>query len=357
MIPHSIPAADLDHVLEHTRSVWEEARGARLFLTGATGFFGAWLIESFLHANAELNLGASVVLLTRDPAAASQRLACLRDRVAVTLHQGDVRHFSAPAGAFDFVVHAATESSRQLHAGDERHMLDTIVDGSRRVLAFARDARVRRFLLVSSGAVYGRQPPWVERVAEDYQGGPDPWDPQSAYAEGKRVAELLCAFEQAAGTMSVRAARCFAFVGPHLPLDAHFAIGNFIGDALAGRPIRIRGDGTAVRSYLYMADLAVWLWTIALSPAASGAYNVGSERAVSILETAQAVAEVCAPLASIEVGARPQPGVAPHRYLPQTTRAAEELSLRELVDLNDAIGRTAAWLRQPANSTLVMNRT
>jgi dTDP-glucose 4,6-dehydratase len=230
-------------------------------------------------------------------------------------------------------------------------MVETILDGTRRVLGFANAAGVRRFLLVSSGAVYGRQPPDLDRVPEEFTGGPDPWDPHSAYAEGKRAAELLCAIEHSLGTMSVRAARCFAFVGPHLPLDAHFAIGNFIGDALAGRPIHIRGDGTAVRSYLYMADLAVWLWTIALSPAASGAYNVGSEQPISILETARSVAAVCAPRCSIQVGGRAQPDVLPHRYVPRTTRASQELSLQQAIGLDDAISRTVDWLRQAPHSS------
>jgi dTDP-glucose 4,6-dehydratase len=337
---------DLDHVLEHTCPHWEEARGARVFLTGATGFFGAWLIESFLHANTELGLGATAVVLTRDPAAARMRMATLGDRGSIELHAGDVRGFEYPPGPFDFVMHAATESSRQLHAGDSRHMFDTIVSGTRRVLDFARATGVRRFLLVSSGAVYGRQPADVEAVSEDWSGAPDVWDPGSSYAEGKRAAEMLCAIEHHAGTMSVRAARCFAFVGPHLPLDAHFAIGNFISDALRGRTIRIRGDGTAVRSYLYMADLAVWLWTMTLSPSAVGAYNVGSERGLSILETARAVAAVVAPGAAIEVGAQPQPGVAAHRYVPRTERALRSLGLQQRIGLDEGIARTVGWLRQ-----------
>src|SRR5262249_22634461 len=166
-------------------------------------------------------------------------------------------------------------------------------------LGLAHASRASRYLLLSSGAVYGRQPPDVSHLTEGHGGGPDVSDPRSAYAEGKRAAEVMAAIAAESTGLSVRVARCFAFVGPHLPLDVHFAIGNFIRDAMAGGPIRISGDGTAVRSYLYMADLAIWLWTLALSPAASGAFNVGSETAGSLLDTARVVGSVCAPDADV----------------------------------------------------------
>jgi dTDP-glucose 4,6-dehydratase len=344
-LPRPIDASDLDHVVARSRGVWEQARGTRTFLTGGTGFFGVWLAESFAHANVQLDLGAELVILSRDPAAAVARMPSLANLMGVRFHRGDVRHFEFPEGEFDRVVNGAAESSQQGHVGDHRHMFDTIVDGTRRTLAFVRHAAVPSYTLLSSGAVYGVQPANLARVPESFSGAPPLGDARSAYGEAKRAAEVLAAVEADWGDLSVRVARCFAFVGPHLPLDIHFAIGNFIRDAMARAPIRIKGDGTATRSYLYMADLAAWVWTIALGPSASGAYNVGSELEVSILETAQVVAAAIAPGTEIIVEGKPVPGVPPHRYVPSTERAGGELGLQQYVSLNDSIVRTVTWLR------------
>lgn len=337
----------MDHILAQTRELWAEVRGQRIFVTGATGFFGTWLLESFAWANDRLALDAHLVALTRNADAFRSKAPHLCFRSDIQLHVGDVRDFKFPAGSFSHVIHAATEASAKLNSENPFLMFDTCVTGTRRALEFAEACGAKKFLLTSSGAVYGAQ--LMERAPEDFMGGPDILNAAAAYAEGKRAAEQLCAIQAqsgprgAAGPTEIKIARCFAFVGPHLPLDAHFAIGNFIRDGLRGGPIKIGGDGTPHRSYLYAADLAIWLWTILFRGAALRAYNVGSSKSVTIAETAQAVADVFGGKPSIEIAQKPVPGKAAQRYVPDVSRAEKELGLREWIDLKESIRRTAEW--------------
>jgi dTDP-glucose 4,6-dehydratase len=223
-------------------------------------------------------------------------------------------------------------------------MFQTIVDGTERVLEFAVKRDAKKFLFTSSGAVYGTQPPEMGCLSENYTGGPDTCVPTAAYGEGKRAAEMLCTMMHDAQGIETKIARCFAFVGPHLPLDAHFAIGNFIRDAMAGGPIRVAGDGAPLRSYLYAADLAIWLWTILFNGKPARPYNVGSEEAISIADLARFIAEHFD--VEITIAREPVPG-APHaRYIPCTRRAQSELHLRTWISLSDAIDRTADWHRK-----------
>jgi nucleoside-diphosphate-sugar epimerase len=334
-------AADLDHVLAHTMPTWEELRGHRLFFTGGTGFIGCWLLETFLWANEKLNLEASAVVLTRDPDAFLRKAPHLATHPDIHLHRGDVRTFNFPPGAFRFLIHAATESSTTLSTDDPLTMVDTIVRGTERALQFARRCGVQKLLFTSSGAVYGRQPPEFSHVPENFVGGPDPTDPNSAYGEAKRVAENLCVLAHQHFGLRTKIARCFAFLGPYLRLDAHFAAGNFLRDGLRGGPIRVQGDGTSYRSYLYAADLAIWLWTILTRGAAGTAYNVGCDRAVTISELAGLVGAHFG--VRVRIAREPISGAAAARYVPKVDRARHELGLLTWIPLEDAIARTARW--------------
>lgn len=336
---------DLNHVLDHTRDLWEELRGERIFITGGTGFFGCWLLESFCFACDKLNLKANAVVLTRDPDAFKVKTPHLANHSAVNLQKGNILDFKFPKGGFPFVIHAATEANAALNRENPLLMFDTIVKGTQRALEFASMHETRKFLLTSSGAVYGQQPSDLTHIPETFSGAPDPMEPGSAYGEGKRTAEMLCCLFANQSGLEAKIARCFAFVGPYLPLDAHFAIGNFIRDALKGGPIIINGDGTPCRSYLYASDLAIWLWTILFKGQSCVPYNVGSELSLSIAETAQMVARCASSKIKIEVHGRTKSDLPTERYVPYLRKVFNDLELQQTIDLKNAIERTNQFLK------------
>ena len=345
---HSVdlPSADLEHVFARTRDLWTEMNGGRLFLSGGTGFIGRWLLESFVWANEALALKASAVVLTRDIAGFQRKAPRIAAHPAITLHYGDVRSFRFPEGPFRFVIHAAAETSPGEDADSSLNLLDIMIQGTRQMLDFGRHCGASAFLMTSSGAVYGKQPAALTHVPESFAGAPDPCSPHSAYAEGKRAAELLCSLYAANYGLQCRIARCFAFAGPFMPFNAQFAIGNFIRDAVAGTPVRVRGDGSPLRSYLYAADLAIWLWTILFRGRTCHPYNVGSESAVSIADLATKIIALTDSGSVVDIAGQRSEQARPDRYVPSTRRARTELGLKQWTSLEDAISRTASWHRQ-----------
>lgn len=332
-------AADLDHTLAHTRELWDELRGQRVFITGGTGFFGCWLLESFTWANERLKLGARATVLTRDPERFRNIAPHLAGDSSVELLAGNVKTFAFPTGDFSHIIHAATDSAVVPSATE---VMQTIVRGTERCLEFAQRAKSRKMLFTSSGAVYGKQPPEISHVSEEYPGAPDPLLASSAYGEAKRLAELQCALAAQNSALEVKIARCFAFVGPYMNLEVHFAVGNFLRDQMRGGPVVVKGDGTAVRSYLYASDLAVWLWTMLFKAPSARAYNVGSDEAVSIAELAKNAAAISDPKVEVRVEGKPT-GAPPARYVPSVQRARNELGLEQRVSLPAALAKTRDW--------------
>jgi dTDP-glucose 4,6-dehydratase len=338
-----LPAEDLEHVLTHTRELWADARGQSFFITGGTGFFGRWLLESFARANDTLALGMRATVLTRDPAAFARSAPHLTGRADVAAVRGDLRTFVFPASRFDHLIHAAADTGVWTKGNAPDGLIEAIVAGTQHLLDFAAGAGVKNFLLISSGAVYGQQPAEMTQVSEDYSGVPDPRVPGAIWGEGKRVAEHLCNTQATRDGFAVKIARCYTFVGPLLQMDGHYAIGNFLSDGLRGEPIVVNGDGTPIRSYLYASDLAVWLWTILFRGAAARPCNVGSPEAVSIAELAGMVEEVFAQRSPVKIMQAAGSGGPTSRYVPDIARARTELGLEMRVPLAEAIRKTAAW--------------
>ena len=325
-----------------------------LFLTGGTGFFGRSLLRHIDAANqTQQETPWEVTVLTRSPGSFLASYPEFSDRAWLTFHAGDI--LAGQSGfpehkAFTHVIHAAADST----LGPKMPSLDRfdqIVAGTRNVLDFAVRSGAKRFLLTSSGGVYGAPPPEVEKIPETYLGMPDPLWAANTYSVSKRLAEHLCALYQEKHGLETIVARCFAFAGPDLPLDAHFAIGNFVRDALERPEVTVNGKGLPIRSYLYQDDLATWLMSLLTNGRSGEAYNVGSDEGISIAELANLVRDLLAPGKPVHLKGSPVADSAVrNRYVPSIDKARRELGLEIKTSLADAIRLTAKGIKRGIHS-------
>ena len=336
---------DLNHILDKSLSIYKKLQGAHIFMTGGTGFIGCWLLESIKHANTHLKTQIKVTVLTRNVDNFKKKALHLAQDKDFNFIVGDIFDFEDIDTTYSHIIHAATDASAELNERDPAKMFNTIVEGTRRILDFAARKKPQRILFLSSGAVYGQQPFDLEGVPESWLGGPNFTDPKSAYAEGKRAAEMLCAIYGKQYNLNISIARIFALLGPYLSLDIHFAAGNFIRDAMVGKKIIVNGNGMPCRSYLYASDLTVWLLHLLELGEPNKPYNVGSDESISIKALAELTSKILHG-GGVDILGAQDLGWNLGRYVPDVTLIHKDLGLKRQVSLEDAILRTAIWNSQ-----------
>ena len=314
-----------------------------LLMTGGTGFFGRALVKYFEAER--LSSGSlpleQITILSRSPEKFSLNYPALANLAWIRWHAGDVLNpDSLPRQRFSHILHAAADST-DAAALTPLQSYQQIALGTQNILDFAVQHGTQRFLLTSSGGVYGPQPDGMAFIPETYNGMPDPLLLSSTYGIAKRQAEHLCTLYGEQFGLETVIARCFAFVGEDLPLHAHFAIGNFIRDALWHESITVGGDGTPLRSYLDQRDLAHWLLCLLLQGQAGQAYNVGSDVAISVADLAFLVRDTLAPSKSVHILGTPDQQRQRNRYIPSIEKARTDLQLDVRIALQQAITHTA----------------
>lgn len=280
--------------------------GARVLMTGASGFVGHSMLE-VLHQNIG-KLDIMVYAVTRDPLLFIAKSPELARHDSTMLWQGSAAH--CPNANFTHIVHLENCDSKVTS-----------------LMAHRAALRKAPMLFASSGAMYGSSLPM--RVDENYTPAPS-----SHYGWSKWFTESQCRnIADYAGARFI-AARMFAFSGRYLPLEP-FAVGNFVANGLRREAICVNGDGSAVRSYLDSADLGRWLWTLLMH--GRGAYNVGSEQAITVRELAYKVSNHFG--YSPEIVLKHDPDVPSTVYVSSTQRAQSELGLAQVVTLDESIDR------------------
>ena len=334
---------DAEAVLAGQTETLKPLANGHLFISGGTGFLGTWLLELIAVLNARYQFNTQVTVFSRAAPDFPRRYRHLGGCKEFRFLEGDIRYLTELPRETDFIVHAAALTDRRLFASNPTAVGEVNGVGTIRLLRAANLLEhVKKLVLVSSGLVYGPQALSMESINENYSSGFACDNANAVYAESKRFAEAMAASFVSEAKLPLVIVRPFAFVGPYQSLELPWAVTDFIRDSLAGRSIKIMGDGSTVRSLMYASDYAYWTLAALACGRERNAYNIGSPHPIDLLSLARMITQHFTPPPEIltKVG---QSGHETTRLVPCVDKARRELGVEVSISLSEAIQKVITW--------------
>mgnify|MGYP001439115751 FL=1 len=311
-----------------------------ILFIGGTGFFGKAFLNYIKLNNP--NYINSVTIVGRSAERFLNKNKEFTDIRNVNYIYGDILKDISYLSKFNFthVIHAAADSTNVTELSDTQRY-EQIVEGTKNVLNLVRDYfPMSKLLFVSSGGVYGKMLPNKKSFSETDVLESDILDSSNIYAISKREAEHLCLNYHDKYNLNISIARCFCFSGIHLPLDVHFAIGNFVNDVNNNNNIIIKGDGESVRSYLDQDDLIEWFIEILKNDSFKNTiYNIGSEDSISIKDLAMLIKKLSNKKIDVEILNESNNNLRKTVYVPDCEKIIKKFNLVQKVSLSESIAK------------------
>lgn len=258
---------DIDNIIRAGGDMWEKFSGCRVLVTGAAGLIGSYLVATLLRIPS-----CKVVALVRD----KNKI----DHKDLEVIEQDVCEPILIDGNVDYIIHAASQASPKYIANDPVGTMLPNIIGTNNLLSLARRSKSKGFLLVSGGEVYGTGQLNTPTKESGY-GALDPMAVRSCYAESKRAGEALCACYKAQYGINTIVARLAHTYGPGVKRDDGRVFADFVYNIIDGKNIQLNSDGSAIRSFCYISDAILGLFTVLLKGESGRAYNVCNENACS----------------------------------------------------------------------------
>jgi nucleoside-diphosphate-sugar epimerase len=332
--------SDLNEILDQSKEYLEALSGSKILITGGTGFVGSWLATALLFSKKNKYTDLELTISARDDDLLAKKILLQKN----DLYQSIYLDFEiVPAlrrERFTHLIHSATPSSPATGGTDEALVRKISMNAADYLVELAKRQSIKPVLMhLSSGAVYGKQEIMNSKFSENGL-KENSNHLETSYSKVKFDLERIV--EKADQTSIVRGSnpRLFAFAGPGIALDAHFAVGNFLHDALSKRVIELKGNPLTERSYLYPTDMVTWLIACLANPTLEPTH-IGSDVALSMQEIAGVTSKSTSNV-PISYGNSSAPQTS---YVPETKITRERYGLKQEVDFAESIKRWAAWLQ------------
>ena len=315
----------------------------KILITGGTGLFGQWLLYFLIYLNTKHLMQMDLFCLSRDSNTFLLKHPFIKAQAFIRWEKVDISHEFNLDFSPDFVFHMAADVPVST-ASNSSKSFDSTVNGTKNLLSFlSKKSNKIKLLLTSSGAVYGNQPATISHLEETFDFLEKIQNSENYYAKAKRISEQLIIDQaETQPNLEIITARCFAFSGPFLPLNKNYAIGNFVNNLTQNTDILVLGNGQARRSYMYGADLAMWLVMLLIEGKSGETYNVGSDVAISIRELAEKIA-CLNPLIKVEIKKEILASDILEQYVPSIEKAKRDLGLKLNFSLDYGIEKMIAF--------------
>ena len=318
-------------------------KNQKLLITGGTGFIGSWIAEFVAYLNDNHHFNISMVLVGRNTETFITEKKHLASRSDIQLISKDIRYINELPQDISYIIHAAASPDNRNHLSSPIETISTITRGTDNLIDSAfKLPNLKKFLYVSSGQVYGKSNNANALISESDFGPLNCNKVTAVYPEAKRLAESTCCAYSSQYKLPIVIARPFSFIGPYQSLSKPWAINSFINDALKNKTIRIIGNGEPVRSYMYPADMVVWLLKILIDGKENTAYNVGSPQGISLKDVAAKVVQLAQTNVNIDIKFNNNDS---NHYVPDISLCEKDLGLKINYTIEESICKSIEWFK------------
>lgn len=324
--------------------IFDNLKNQVILVAGGTGFIGKWVAEMIVFANQTMQVNIKLYLLGRDIERFRKEVPHLAKDPFIHLIEHDIRNLHDLPSDIQWVINAVGTPDNREHASQPLKTLDILYKGTTVLLeACFRLPRLNKIIHLSSHQVYGHRQS-NERIVEKEMGSLAPNSINSAYAEGKRISETICAIFRNQYKLPITIVRPFAFIGPYQSLHKPWAVNNFIRDGILGGPIRILGNENTVRSYLYASDMAYYLICLLAKGVVGETYNLGSEESIALNDLAKRIVKHIGST-PVEIVLKSSKESYPEAtcYVPDMTKSKKDVLFKTRFTIDDALVRTISW--------------
>jgi dTDP-glucose 4,6-dehydratase/UDP-glucuronate decarboxylase len=354
-----VVSTDLDYIIKAGAEEFASMSGRRVMIAGGAGFLGYYLVQSALHWNAKNPAAAPIKVIVMDNfiRGVPAWLTALEKSPSLRLIKHDVTQpLPAALGDVEYIIHAASIASPIFYRKYPIETMDANINGLRFMLDYClaqtkAGKPVEGVLFYSSSEIYGDPTPENIPTPETYRGNVSCTGPRACYDESKRFGETLCVNFTGQHGLPIKVARPFNNYGPGLKITDGRVIPDFARNILNGQDIVMLSDGSAKRTFCYVADAVLGYYKVLVKGRPGEAYNVGVEvPEISMLELAERAIALGKELFgySGRIVRKESADKAylvdnPNRRCPVITKARTEIGYEPQVTIDDGLRRSLIW--------------